>query len=182
MSRLENAIKQVKESRIGKNHAWIYDDNGNISDKVICGEALKLLEELKEYEINVSDKFISDFLDRTDIKSFNSYNVSGNISNDINIDYLERNNTCIIIAMVHLAGDIRCNYSEYFALKMDSLSTFMELESMRQIIPVTDTWYADVDLMCETYPVWDSESGEEIGYFCDIDKEELMNDIEIELS
>ena len=48
MSRLENVIEQVKASRTGKNHAWIFDD-GKISNNVVCGEVLDLLEELKEY-------------------------------------------------------------------------------------------------------------------------------------
>ena len=36
MSRLTDVIEAVKASRIGENRAWIYDENGNISDEVIC--------------------------------------------------------------------------------------------------------------------------------------------------
>ena len=87
MTRLENVINQVKVSRTGKNHAWIFDD-GKISDNVVCGEVLDLLEELKEYEINVSDAWIENFLHNPRVKGDNTYNFNANISNDINIDYL----------------------------------------------------------------------------------------------
>ena len=61
MSRLTNVIEAVKASRVGENRAWIYDENGNISDEVICGNVIPFLEELKEYEINANDEFISEF-------------------------------------------------------------------------------------------------------------------------
>ena len=61
MSRLTNVIEAVKASRLGENKAWIYDENGNISDEVICGDVIPFLEELKEYEIEI-EKIYNSFL------------------------------------------------------------------------------------------------------------------------
>ena len=128
MTRLENVINQVKDSRTGKNHAWIFNDDGKIGDNVVCGEVLDLLEELKEYEINVSDAWIENFLHNPRVKGDNTYNFNANISNNINIDYLVADDGAeIMVIMVHLTGDIRGNYTDYFAVKFDGLTAFMHL-------------------------------------------------------
>ena len=75
MSRLTNVIEAVKAIRVGKNRAWIYDENGNISDEVICGDVIPFLEELKEYEIEKSDEFIEDFI--KDADNFYTYGFCG---------------------------------------------------------------------------------------------------------
>ena len=61
MSRLENIIKEVENSRKGTWSAWIYE-NGKMSDKVICGDIIPFLNELKDYEIDTNDAFIKDFI------------------------------------------------------------------------------------------------------------------------
>lgn len=178
MSRLENVIAQVKASRTGKNHAWIFDDNGNISDNVICGEVLNLLTELKEYEINVSDTWIKNFLNNPKVKHYNTYNNGANISNDMNTSHLiTADGSEIIVIMVHLFGDIRGNYSDYFAVKIDD-GAFYELESLNQIIPINDKFYADVNLLYELYYVYDCINQTDIGEFYEIEKSELLKEIE----
>lgn len=179
MSRLENVIVQVKASRTGKNHAWIFDDNGNISDNVICGEALNLLEELKEYEINVSDAWIKNFLNNPKVKHYNTYNNGANISNDINTSHLiTADGSEIIVIMVHLFGDIRGNYSDYFAVKFDDSYTFFELESLNQTIDINDRFCADVNLFSELYNVYDYINQTNVGEFYEIEKSELLKEIE----
>lgn len=61
-TRLETVIEQVKRRRGGDKNSWIYDKNGEIKSSVIIGDVLPLLEEMKEYEINVSYEYIEDFL------------------------------------------------------------------------------------------------------------------------
>lgn len=179
MTRLENVIEQVKASRTGKNHAWIFNDEGKISDKVVCGEVLDLLEELKEYEINVSDKWIENFLNNPNVKGDNTYNVNANISNHININYIiNTDGTEIMVIMVHLFGDIRTHYTEYFVVKFDDDYTFYELESLTQYIEINDRFTADVSLLSETYNVYDKVNGYDIGEFYEIEKEELLKEIE----
>ena len=61
MTRLENVIEQVKDARKGVNKPWIFNDDGKIADNVMCCEVLDVLEELKKYEISVSDEWIENF-------------------------------------------------------------------------------------------------------------------------
>ena len=66
MTRLDAVIKDIKDVNLMGN-AWIYDDDGNIKDNVICGNVLPWLEELKDYEIDVDDEFINYILENSDI-------------------------------------------------------------------------------------------------------------------
>ena len=72
MSRLTNVIEQVKENR----QAWIYDEDGNIRDGIICGDVMEWLDELRDYEINVSDKFIEDFKRSLGTDNIYTYNIN----------------------------------------------------------------------------------------------------------
>ena len=116
MSRLGNVIEAVKASRLGKNRAWIYDENGNISNDVICGDVISYLEELSEYEIDVNDEFISEF--KKDADNYYSYNYGANVDKDISIWYKEGNPIAVIC--VHLCGDARWGFSDEFVVKMDN--------------------------------------------------------------
>ena len=53
MTRLEKVIEQVKDARTGVNRPWIFNEDGKIADSVMCCEVLDILEELKEYEIDL---------------------------------------------------------------------------------------------------------------------------------
>ena len=178
MTRLENVIEQVKNARKGEHRPWIFDDNGNVKEDVLCCEVLDVLEELKQYEINVSDDWIERFLNNPKVKGDNTYNVGANISNDLNMDYLENSNgEEIIVFMVHLYGDIRGGYSDYFAVKFDSIYELYELESATQIKDVNDHMVADLRIFSETYNVYDYEKQEDVGEFCCIELEDLLEEI-----
>lgn len=174
MSRLDKVIEQVKGSRKGNNRAWIFDENGNISDNVIVGEVLDILEELKNYEINVSDEYIKNF--EAD-EANNTYNYNANVSNDLNYEFKEVKDGVIIRIMVHLYGDIRIGYSDYFFVKMDSEYDFLTLESVYQYKDITDKLTADIHCFSETYSVYDNEKQEEIGEFYCLEKEDLLKEI-----
>ena len=178
MTRLENVINQVKDARKSEHRAWIFDDNGNIKNNVLCCEALDVLEELKEYELNVSDDWINNFLNSEDVKGDNTYNWSGNISNDFNLNYLENaDGETIMVIMVHLFGDIRGGYSDYFAVKFDSMYQFYELESATQMKDVSDNMVADLRIFSDTYNVYDYEKQEDVGEFYCIELEDLLEEI-----
>ena len=119
MSRLTNVIETVKANRIGENRAWIYDENGNISNDLICGDIIPYLEELKDYEIDVTDEYISNF--KKDADNYYSYNYGTNIDKDISIWYKE--NCSVAIICVHLYGDARYGFSDDFAVLMDGNDT-----------------------------------------------------------
>ena len=177
-SRLDNVIEQVKESRKGKNRAWIYNEEGKIADNVMCCEVLDILEELKNYEIDVADGWINNFINNPKVKGDNTYNWGANISNDLNINYLGKDNEEVVMAvMVHLYGDIRAGYSDYFVVKFDSMYEFYELESVTQLKTVNENMVADLNAFSETYNVYDYNKQEDVGEFYCLELEDLLEEI-----
>lgn len=178
MTRLEKVIEQVKDAREGVNRPWIFNDDGRIADNVMCCEALDVLEELKKYEISVSDEWIENFLSNPKVNGDNTYNWSGNISNDLNMNYMvNENDEEIMLILVHLYGDIRGGYSDYFAVKFDSVYDFHELESATQMKEVNDHMVADVTIFSDSYNVYDYEKQEDVGSFYDLELEDLLEEI-----
>ena len=182
MSRLEKVIKEVKKARIGSGKSWIFDDNGKIKDEVICGEILKLLEDFKDYEINVSNKYIEKFLSRDDIKGYNTYNVNAAVSNDLDYYVLETNETCIVIMKVHLFGDIRCGYSDYFVLKFDSIFDFYNLDNWIQSKDINEQYTATIYLYSECYTVYDYKNDEDVGEYYACETNDLLETLNKEKS
>lgn len=178
-TRLENVIEQVKDSRKGKNKAWIYNEDGKIADNVMCCEVLDILEELKNYEINVTDEWIEKFINNPKVKGGNTYNWGANISNDLNFNYLENNDKeVIMLVMVHLYGDIRGGYSEYFVVKFEDMYEFYELDSARQNKAINENMVADLNAFSEGYNVYDYEKQDDIGEFYCLELEDLLKEIE----
>ncbi len=177
MTRLERVIEQVKSARCGTNKPWIFNDHGKIKDDVMCCEVLDILEEMKNFEVNVTDKYIDEFLVKDNVKGMNTYNNSACISNDLNINYLETEDNLIMVVMVHLIGDIRGNYTEYFVCKFDSIYEFYDMESLTQHKQVTDSMVADLDALTEAYSVYDYEKQEDVGYFYEIKLSDLLEEI-----
>ena len=179
MSRLETVIEQVKNARIGKSKPWIFNDKGKIKDNLIVGEVLDLLEEMKQYEINVSDKALINMsqIDWRKTINDNTYNNSANISNDIDYKTIEKEDYCLFLVKIHLYGDIQINYSDYFVLKMDNFESFFELDSWIQSKTINDRYSADIDLMSEIYSIYDYEKQENIGEFYDIEIDDILKQI-----
>lgn len=177
-TRLENVIEQVKASRIGEHRPWIFNEDGKIADNVMCCEVLDVLEELKKYEITVSDDWIEKFRNNPKVKGDNTYNWNGNISNDLNLNYMVNDDgEEIILIMVHLYGDIRGGYSDYFVVKFDNEYEFYELESATQMKNVNDHMVADLTIFSERYNVYDYIKQEDVGEFFDLELEDLLKEI-----
>ena len=177
MTRLENVIEEVKAVRTGAGRAWIFDENGNLREDVLVGDVLPLLEELKEYEINVSDEEIAEFIGDKETKGDNTYNWGANISNDLLINSQEHDDEVTLIMAVHLRGDVRANYSDYFAVKMRGFYEFYELESTLQHKDITNTLAADINLMSEGYNVYDYEHDDDLGEFYEIEIKDALPEI-----
>ncbi len=183
MTRLENVIEQVKNARKGEHRPWIFDENGNVKDDVMCCEVLDVLEELKEYEIEVSDEWIEDFKNNPMVKGDNTYNWNGNISNDLNMNYMKCDSgEEIMLIMVHLFGDIRYGYSDYFVVKFDNDYQFYELESATQIKNVNDHMSADLNIFSELYDVYDYDKCDTVGSFYCLELKDLLEEIENEIN
>lgn len=179
MSRLENVIEEVKASRLGENRAWIYDENGNISNDVICGDIIPYLEELKDYEIDATDEFISEF--KKDADNYYSYNDCNCIDKDISIWY--KKGSSIAIIYVHLFGDARGGFSDGFVVEMNDyyddcvLTQLLQLESVYQIVDINDKYSADVNIFSEEYSVYNYKEDKDMGYFYEIEKKDLLEKI-----
>lgn len=177
-TRLENVIEQVKNSRKGEYRAWIFDENGKIKDNVMTCEVLNILEELKDYEINVTDEWIEDFRNNEKVKADNTYNWGANISNDLNIQYLESDGKTIILIMVHLFGDIRGGYSDYFAVELRDIYDLFSIESAYQNKEVNENMVADLNAFTELYSVYDYEKQDTVGDFYCLELKDLLEEIE----
>lgn len=177
MTRLEKVIEEVKAAHTGVNRPWIFDENGNMREDVLIGDVIPLLKELKEYEINITDEEIEEFINDKKTIGDNTYNWNANISNDLLIYSQELDNEVTLVIAVHLCGDIRGNYSDYFAIKMKGFYEFYELESMSQHKYITDTLVADINLMDEYYNVYDYEHDEDVGEFYEIEIKDVLPEI-----
>ena len=180
MSRLENVIKEVENSRNG---AWIYE-NGKISDNVICGDIIPFLNELRDYEINANDAFIEDFI--KDAHNYYTYNYGCCIDKDISVWY--KDNNPIMIGCVHLHGDARCGFGDYFVIKMDNyydncpLTQFLQLESVYQTVNIDmdNRYYADINIFSEEYEIYDSVKCETIDTDYTLEKSDVLDKLGID--
>lgn len=176
MSRIDNVIELVKEYRTGKNRPWIYNEDGSINNNAIVADVLPILRELKEYEINVSDDFFDNFLEKAD-DSFNTYNWNSPISNDIACHYIKNDECCVAIMMIHLFGDARAHYTDWFAVKFDSYEELFELESCYQTVEVSERYAADVCIWSDCYSVYDYKEYADAGEYYEIEKADLLKEI-----
>lgn len=109
---LKNIIKDIEALRKeGKTYLSTYTP-----------DVISFLESIKEYEVNDflrekiielydSDEEVNEKLFEV-IKSFNTYNYAGNISNHINFNLIKYKKGFFIILKVHRYGDVRANYTE----------------------------------------------------------------------
>ena len=176
MTRLDKVIKDI-ENVNKERHAWIYDDNGNIKDDVICGNVLALLYELKDYEIETTEKSIDLVVEHADHR-WNTYNWNANIDHDIDVAELEINGYTYMAIMVHRYGDVRANYTDRFLVRFDDETEWFELESRMQYKTICDGRYTcDIEIFSEWYNVWDNEKYTNLGEFYEIEVEDLLEAI-----
>ena len=176
MTRL-NAIIEDIEAVNKACGVWIYDADGNIKDNVICGNVLPLLYELKDYEIETTEESIDWFVKNAD-RRWNTYNWNANIDHDIDVAEMYLNGYTYMAIMVHRYGDVRANYTDRFLVRFDDCYEWSELESIMQYKTICDGRYCvDIDIMAETYNVWDNEGEVSIGEFYEIEVEDLLKEI-----
>lgn len=157
MTRLDKVIKDIKN--VNKEcHAWIYNPNGTIRDDVICGNVLELLYELKDYEIETTEKSIDWIVVHAD-HHWNTYNWNANIDHNIDVAEMEINGYSYMAIMVHRYGDVRGNYTDRFLVSFDSEDEIFYLESRMQYKDIVGGKYTcDIDIFSEMYRVWDNDN------------------------
>lgn len=180
MTRLDAVIKDI-EAVNKMEYAWIYDADGNIKDDVICGSVLPLLYELRDYEVESTEESIDWIVENAD-RRWNTYNWNANIDHNIDVAELEIDGYTYMAIMVHRWGDVRANYTDRFLVRFDDCYEWSELESIMQYKTICDgRYYVDIDIMSECYNVWDNEECVNVGEFCEIEVEDLLNKINKEI-
>lgn len=100
-----------------------------------------IIEEYNEQEDEYEEKFLNDkeeyfnylvdngYININNSKCDNTYNWSANITKDINYCIYENElyNNVLVELMVHLYGDIRCNYTDSILLQFDSIEQFLDV-------------------------------------------------------
>ena len=176
MTRLDAVIEDIKEVNKACG-AWIYDADGNIKDDVICGNVLELLYELRDYEVESTEESI-DWIVENANRRWNTYNWNANIDHHIDVAELEFDGYTYMAIMVHRYGDVRANYTDRFLVKFDDCYEWSELESIMQYKTICDgRYFVDIDIMTETYNVWDNEEEVSLGEFYEIEVENLLKEI-----
>lgn len=176
MTKLDAVIEDIKEVNKACG-AWIYDANGNIKDDVICGSVLPLLYELKDYEVESTEESIDWIVENAD-RRWNTYNWNANIDHNIDVAEVELDGYTYMAIMVHRWGDVRANYTDRFVVKFDDCYEWSELESIMQYKTICDgRYFIDINIMSETYNVWDNEEEVSIGEFYEIEVEDLLKEI-----
>ena len=185
MSRLKVVIEQIENARKGENKPWIYDEYGQVNNDVLTCDVLPLLNNLFEYEIEMSNSEIQKYLESDYYSAENTYNWNSNISNDLDWKIYKRSGMSnIAIIMVHLYGDIRGGYSDYFVISLGDYESFIEFCSYELFDytvgykQLNDKYIADFDMFSESIEVFDND-GNEIGTFYEIETKELLKEIEV---
>lgn len=167
---ISEIIKQVKSYGT---RGWIWD-NGKIRDDALVCDIFPILESLEEYEVQLDDEDIARIYEDGDAD--NTYNWSANISNDLDFRYIEKVG-CIV--QVHLSGDVRSNYTDFFAI--ESLDCILQCPDIYQTKKINNRYFADINALSDTYEVYDTETNESVGDFYEIDRNELIKELEEKL-
>ena len=176
MTKLDAVIEDIKEVNRACG-AWIYDADGNIKDDVICGSILPLLYELRDYEVESTEKSI-DWIVENANRRWNTYNWNANIDHHIDVAEMELDGYTYMAIMVHRYGDVRANYTDRFLVKFYDSYEWSELESIMQYKTICDgRYFINIDIMSETYNVWDNEEEVDLGEFYEIEVEDLLNEL-----
>ena len=180
MTKLDAVIEDIKE--VNKTYgAWIYDADGNIKDDVICGSVLPLLYELKDYEVESTEESIDWFVVNAN-RRWNTYNWNAKIDHHIDVAELELDGYTYMAIMVHRYGDVRANYTDRFLVRFDNKYDWFEFNSRVQCKEIAGGRYCvDIDIMTECYNVWDNEKEATVGEFCELEVEDLLNEINKEI-
>ena len=141
-----------------------------------------MLYELKDYEIETTEESIDWIIKNAD-RRWNTYNWNANIDHHIDVAELELDGYTYMAIMVHRYGDIRANYTDRFLVRFDNEYDWFEFNSRVQCKTICDgRYYVDIDIMSECYNVWDNEKEVTVGEFYELEVEDLLNEINSEIS
>lgn len=107
MTNLENIIMDIKEVNCTHDF-WIRNSDGEIKDDIICADIIPFLEELKAYEIDISQDAVMTLREGLydKLEFCNTYNYGACLDHDFEFDYYisPTNGKFIVFIMVHRFG------------------------------------------------------------------------------
>lgn len=176
---IQDVIETVKKAR-GYSRPWTINEDGTINKDALVIDIIPILEELKEYEDLEIDSELTDKLYTEDYDmGYNTYNWCSPLSNNLEIRCGKIDDEDYVLIAVHLYGDIRCNYTDYFALKMD-FSDLIQLDVWTDYKDVGDRYVADLNAWSDSYNVYDTITQEDVGEFFECEVNELLEAIKEE--
>lgn len=184
----KSVIEQIKSCRKGENRPWIFDENGNIKDDVICCDAVDVINILADYEVNkTEDELYTMFDSDTEKGWFNTYNDNANISNDIDYKTYIINDNYYVLAKFHLFGDVRGNYSDYILWKFDNEDSFIYTllddcngEFSKVVKDNGVEYWISMIPLCEIYDVYNSTNEIDYSEHYEIEVSELLESLKNE--
>lgn len=164
---IDEVIKEVQAAGEG---GWIWE-NGKIRDDVFVCDVFEVLEGMKDIEIQLDEESFYEILNSG--KGDNTYNWGANISNDLNFNWIDGVG-CLV--RVHLGGDVRGNYSSWFAI--ENTESLYDTEGVMQYKPINERYSADMDAFAEGFEVYDNETEDTIGTCYAMELEDVLKWIE----
>ena len=205
MTNLQEMIKDIKSLRgatvevfgqktvLDKEVSEMYIDILDIMESLVEYEqdleVEEYDEETEEYEVKEVDTideyldFIGEVYSLREVSCDNSYNWNGRVSNhfDFKVYKDETQGDIYVVFKVHRYGDVRGNYTKECLLKFNYYYEFFEkIEESNKFVTVeVDGKEYDlyVSALYDGYEVYDTESGRNIIYTCETDKESIIKEI-----
>ena len=205
MTNLQEMIKDIKSLRgatveifgqktvLDKEVSEMYVDILDIMESLVEYEqdleVEEYDEETEEYEVKEVDTideyldFIGEVYGLREMAADNSYNWSVSVSNhfDFKVYKDETLGDIYIVFKVHRYGDVRCNYTKECLLKFNSYEQFLEkIEESNKFVTIeVDGKEYDlyVNALSEGYEVYNTETGEYVGFAYETDKESIIEEI-----
>ena len=181
--------KTVLDKEVSEMYVDILDVMESLVDYEQDLEVEEYDEETEEYEVKEVETideyldFIGEVYGLKEVAANNSYNWNGRVSNHFDFkvyisEYLE---CAYIVFKVHRYGDVRCNYTKECLLKFDCYNEFLDVinESNKFVTIEVDGKEYDlyVNVTNDGYEVYNTETGEYVGYACENDKESIIEEI-----
>ena len=205
MANLQEMIKDIKSLRgatvevfgqktvLDQEVSEMYIDILDIMESLVeCEQELEVEEydeETEEYEVKEVETideyldFIGEVYGLKEVAANNSYNWNGRVSNHFAFKvYIDETfGDTYIVFKVHRYGDVRCNYTKECLLKFNSYDQFLDTitESNKFVTIEVDGKEYDlyVNVTNDGYEVYNTETGEYVGYAYETDKESIIEEI-----
>ena len=155
-----NEIKKDLESLRGKDVKIFGQPTTLAKDYgVFYVDAIDVIDELIEIFVEIDYNDLDETLEKMNASektSGNSYNWSGNISNDFNFTFWDTQQGLILEIKFHRFGDVRGNYTDSALIPLDDEYQFYELESLMKYSEI-DGYFLQISALGETIEIESDE-------------------------